>query len=76
MVGNKRTARRRGAAVAEFALIAPVVLVFVMGLCEMGQALSGATPRFLSDSRRRAARLDGLLWQTGSRPDRQSKDYS
>ncbi len=42
---NKKnsSAFRRGVAVSEFAIVAPVVTVFILGLCEMGQALSGAT---------------------------------
>lgn len=43
MSTKMRAKQRRGAVTAEFALIAPVVLVFVLGLSEMGQALSGAT---------------------------------
>ena len=34
---------RLGAAAVEFAIVAPVCLVLIMGTCEMGQAVSGAT---------------------------------
>ena len=34
---------RRGAAATEFALVAPVCLVLILGLAEMGQATSAAT---------------------------------
>ena len=40
---RNRRARSRGAVVAEFAIIAPVVTIFVVGLCEMGQAVCGAS---------------------------------
>ncbi len=43
IVRKKCRQHRRGAVAAEFALVAPVLLVFVLGLTEMGQALSGAT---------------------------------
>ncbi len=41
MLKRKRT-RRKAAAATEFALIAPIVTLLVIGLCEMGQAISGA----------------------------------
>ncbi len=53
-----RQGNRRGAVAAEFALIAPVVLVFVLGLCEMGQALAGATR--ISSAIREGGRLASM----------------
>lgn len=38
---NKK--KREGAVAVEFALIAPVMLLLTLGLCEIGQALAGAT---------------------------------
>lgn len=46
MIANRKRAReqnRRGAVVVEFAIIAPVITVVIIGLCEMGQAMCGAT---------------------------------
>jgi Flp pilus assembly protein TadG len=40
---HRRKLSRRGAVAAEFAIIAPVVTALVLGLCEMGQAVAGAT---------------------------------
>lgn len=40
---TSQRSQRRGAVAAEFAIIAPVVVFFILGICELGQALSGAT---------------------------------
>ncbi|MCR9295108.1 MAG: pilus assembly protein [bacterium] len=34
---------RQGAAAVEFAVIAPVLLILILGTCELGQAVAGAT---------------------------------
>ncbi|MBA3312767.1 MAG: pilus assembly protein [Planctomycetaceae bacterium] len=36
---RKRVTRRRGAALVEFAVVAPVLIIFVMGMLEIGRAV-------------------------------------
>lgn len=57
----KKTIRRKsrlGAAAVEFALVAPVCTVLVLGVCEMGQAVSAATR--ISSAVREGGRLASM----------------
>jgi Flp pilus assembly protein TadG len=52
---RKKRATRRGAAVAEFAIIAPLFVFFVLGACELSRGLWAK--EVLGDAARRAARI-------------------
>ncbi len=51
---------RRGAAMVEFAIVAPVFLLLIMGTIEMGNALEASTQ--LSSALRESGRLAGMDW--------------
>lgn len=52
---------RRGAATVEFAIVAPLFLILIMGTVEMGNALEASTQ--LSTALREAGRLAGMNWR-------------
>ncbi|MCA8985706.1 MAG: pilus assembly protein [Planctomycetaceae bacterium] len=51
---------RRGAAMVEFAIVAPLFLLLIVGTVEMGNALEAST--HLSSALREAGRLAGMDW--------------
>jgi Flp pilus assembly protein TadG len=57
--GHGRTNRRRGAAVVEFAILAPLLGIFIVGLCEVSRGIM--VKSVLTDAARHACR-------TGIRP--------
>lgn len=52
---------RRGAAMVEFAFVAPVFLLLIIGTIEMGNALEASTQ--LSSALREGGRLAGMDWE-------------
>jgi Flp pilus assembly protein TadG len=52
--GRRMASRRRGAAAVEFAVMAPLLALFIVGLCEVSRAL--AVKSVLTDAARHACR--------------------
>ena len=54
---SKKDSRRRGAAMVEFALIAPVFLILVTGIVELGRGI--VVQQLLTNASRQGARIGG-----------------
>src|SRR5437868_787860 len=54
---SKRQSCRRGAAVVEFAIVAPVFLIMITGIMELGRAI--VVRQLLTDASREGARIGG-----------------
>src|SRR5687768_6598342 len=70
---GRRPARRRGAAVVEFAVVAPVLFILVLGLIEMGRAVM--VSQILVNASREGARKAALSTMTVSEVQQWIDDY-
>jgi Flp pilus assembly protein TadG len=64
VVNAIRCARRRGASLVEFAVMIPVVLLFIMGIFELGQLLM--TQQVVTNAAREGARRAAIASTTDS----------